>query len=129
MLTYESMVTPTLENIVCLMIAATTEEKCWRQTLLSWPIQRGGFFDYDIDALMFTASESSEHRAWDEMYIGCVELAKIMGKIYDEMYSANARKKSPESKSRTVEELASNMSNWHCKFKKAGRSSHPCDSV
>jgi hypothetical protein len=87
------------------------------------------FPDYDIDALMFTVSEDPECRSWDEMYVVCIELAKIMGKIYDELYSTNGRKKPPELKSRTVEELASSLTNCHGRFKKAGRSPQNCNSV
>jgi hypothetical protein len=76
------------------------------------------FPDYDIDAVMFTASKIPEHRPWDIVYIGSIKLAQIMGQVYDEVYSTRARQKSPDMKSRTIEDLASTLSHWHYEFKK-----------
>jgi hypothetical protein len=77
------------------------------------------FPEYDIDAIMFTASEIPEHRPWDLVYIGTTQLARIMGQVYDEVYSTRARLRSPEMMSQTVEDLASSLFHWHCEFKKA----------
>jgi hypothetical protein len=76
------------------------------------------FPDYDIDAVIFTASKIREHRPWDIVYIGTIRLGQILGQVYDEVYSTKARRKSPEMKSRTIEDLSSTLSHWHHEFKK-----------
>ena len=81
------------------------------------------FSDHDIDTPMFTISEIPEHRPWDDMFARCVLLSQIIGRIYDEVYSAKARLKSPEMKVRMVEELASSLYHWYHEFKKVSTTS------
>jgi hypothetical protein len=76
------------------------------------------FPDYDIDVEAFTLNQDQRFCAWDKVLVAFVELCKLQGQIYDELYSARARRQLPEIRSKIIEERASSLSAWYVGLKK-----------
>ncbi|KAE9381116.1 hypothetical protein N431DRAFT_1642 [Stipitochalara longipes BDJ] len=76
------------------------------------------FPDYDIDVEIFTLNQDSKFYAWDKVLIAFIELCKLQGQMYDELYSARARRQSLVTRARIVEERASSLFAWHVGLKK-----------
>jgi Fungal specific transcription factor domain len=76
------------------------------------------FPDYDIDVEIFAINRDTRFCAWDQVLIAFIELCKLQGQMYDELYSARARRQLPEIRSRIIEERASSLFAWHLGLKK-----------
>ncbi|PMD39479.1 hypothetical protein L207DRAFT_529455 [Hyaloscypha variabilis F] len=162
---YECLVTPTLENIQCLMMGAMKAQSdarpalCWtlvstgarlcqslgyhRESEVSrsppeladakrhvfWMLymidkimslnlgRASSFPDYDIDVEIFALNMDPRYCAWDKVLVAFIELCKLQGQMYDELYSARARCQSPEIRARIIEERASSLFAWHAGLK------------
>lgn len=75
------------------------------------------FPDYDIDVEVFEPSTDERFRAWDEVLIGFIGLCKLQGRMYDELYSARARRKSESVRRGVVDERAKSLDDWHRELK------------
>lgn len=75
------------------------------------------FPDHDIDVRIFAPSRDPRFWAWDKVLITFIELCKLQGQMYEELYSARARRELPESRSRIIEERVANLSAWHLSMK------------
>ncbi len=75
------------------------------------------FPDYDIDVDLCTPSTNPKFRPWDQAMVAFVEFSRLQGCMYDDLYSAKARRQQPEVRSRAIEELSSRFSSWHKSFK------------
>ncbi|KAH8762821.1 fungal-specific transcription factor domain-containing protein [Hyaloscypha finlandica] len=163
---YECLVTPTLENIQCLMMGAMKAQAdarpalCWTvvstgarlcqslgyhresevargppefadakrhvfwmlymiDKIMSLNLGRASSFpDYDIDVEIFVLNRDLSFCAWDMVLVAFIELCKLQGQMYDELYSARARRQSPEIRSSIVDERASSLFAWHVGLKK-----------
>ncbi|TVY94522.1 putative transcriptional regulatory protein [Lachnellula willkommii] len=163
---YECLVTPTLENIQCLMMGAMKAQGdarpslCW--TLVStgarlcqslgyhresevargppdladakrhvfWMLymidkimslnlgRASSFPDYDIDVEVFSPNPNPSFWAWDKVLMAFIELCKLQGQMYDELYSARARRQPPEMRSRLIQERSASLFAWHVSLKK-----------
>ncbi|KAH8585442.1 fungal-specific transcription factor domain-containing protein [Bisporella sp. PMI_857] len=158
---YEFLVTPTLENIQCLMMGGDARPSlCW--TLVSggarlcqslgyhreaevargppeqadakrhifWMLymidkvmslylgRASSFPDYDIDVEIFPPNQDSRFWAWDKVLIGFIELCRLQGQMYEELYSVRARRELPETRLRMIEERVSSLFAWHVSLKK-----------
>ncbi|TVY31773.1 putative transcriptional regulatory protein [Lachnellula subtilissima] len=163
---YECLVTPTLENIQCLMMGAMKAQGdarpslCW--TLVStgarlcqslgyhresevargppdladakrhvfWMLymidkvmslnlgRASSFPDYDIDVEVFSPNPNPRFWAWDKVLMSFIELCKLQGQMYDELYSARARCQPPEMRSRLIQERSASLFAWHVSLKK-----------
>ncbi len=78
------------------------------------------FPDYDIDVQIFALNQDQRFFAWDKVLVAFIELCKLQGQMYDELYSARARRQLPETKARIIEERASSLFAWHVGMKQVG---------
>jgi hypothetical protein len=76
------------------------------------------FPDHDIDVEIFAPKRDPRFSAWDKVLIAFIELCKLQGQMYDELYSARARRELPEVRSRMIEERAASLFAWHVRLKK-----------
>lgn len=76
------------------------------------------FPDYDIDVEIFQPNPDVKFWAWDKVLIAFVELCKLQGQMYDELYSARARGESPETRSNLIQERSASLDSWYADFKK-----------
>jgi len=76
------------------------------------------FPDYDIDVEIFQPNPDAQFWAWDKVLIAFIELCKLQGQMYDELYSARARRQPPEMRSRLIQERSASLFAWHVNFKK-----------
>lgn len=76
------------------------------------------FPDYDIDVEIFALYQDLRFCAWDKVLVAFIELCRLQGQIYDELYSARARRELPEARARIIEERASSLFAWHIDLKK-----------
>ena len=82
------------------------------------------FPDYDIDVEIFVLNRDLSFCAWDKVLVAFIELCKLQGQMYDELYSARARRQSPEIRSRIIDERASSLFAWHVGLKRVKPTSH-----
>ena len=78
------------------------------------------FPDYDIDVEIFTLNMDPRYCAWDKVLVAFIELCKLQGQMYDELYSARARRQSQDIRARIIEERASSLFAWHAGLKNVG---------
>jgi hypothetical protein len=76
------------------------------------------FPDYDIDVEIFALNQDLRFCAWDKVLVAFIELCRLQGQIYDELYSARARRELPEVRARIIEQRASSLFTWHVGLKK-----------
>jgi Fungal specific transcription factor domain len=76
------------------------------------------FPDYDIDVEIFALNQDLRFCAWDKVLVAFIELCRLQGQIYDELYSARARRELPEIRARIIEQRASSLFAWHVGLKK-----------
>lgn len=76
------------------------------------------FPDYDIDVEIFALNQYLRFCAWDKVLVAFIELCRLQGQIYDELYSARARRELPEIRARIIEQRASSLFAWHVGLKK-----------
>ncbi|CAG8982799.1 hypothetical protein HYALB_00001080 [Hymenoscyphus albidus] len=76
------------------------------------------FPDHDIDADMFTLTENLITRPWDLVWCQIIEISRVMGRIYDELYSVRAQNALPDSKSQMIEVLHTALSSSLIEIKK-----------
>jgi hypothetical protein len=76
------------------------------------------FPDYDIDVEIFALNQDLRFCAWDKVLVAFIELCRLQGQIYDELYSARARRELPEVRARIIEQRASSLFAWHVGLKK-----------
>lgn len=76
------------------------------------------FNDHDIDAEMFTPNQDPGILPWDLVWVSLIEISRIMGRIYDELYSVRAQHAHPETKSKMIDELYVDLSNSLVNIKK-----------
>jgi hypothetical protein len=76
------------------------------------------FPDYDIDVRIFALNQDPRFRPWDKVLVAFIELCKLQGQMYDELYSARARGQPPETRSRIIEERAASIFAWHVGLKR-----------
>jgi hypothetical protein len=79
------------------------------------------FPDYDIDVEIFHPNLDPRFGAWDKVLIAFIELCKLQGQMYDELYSARARRQPSETRSRLIQERSASLFAWHVNFKKVDR--------
>jgi hypothetical protein len=82
------------------------------------------FPDYDIDVEIFVLNRDLSFCAWDTVLVAFIELCKLQGQMYDELYSARARRQSPEIRSRIIDERASSLFAWHVGLKRVKSTSY-----
>jgi len=75
------------------------------------------FPDYDIDVEVFALNQDPRFYAWDKVLVAFIELCKLQGQMYDELYSARARRQSHDIRARIIEERASGLYAWHIGLK------------
>jgi hypothetical protein len=76
------------------------------------------FPDYDIDVEIFALNQDLRFCAWDKLLVAFIELCRLQGQMYDELYSARARRELPEARARIIEQRASSLLAWHVGLKK-----------
>lgn len=76
------------------------------------------FPDHDIDAEMFTPNQTPGYLPWDLVWIQLIEISRVMGRIYDELYSVRAQHTQPDTKSEMIERLYVALSNSLVNIKK-----------
>lgn len=82
------------------------------------------FPHYDIDVEIFVLNRDLSFCAWDKVLVAFIELCKLQGQMYDELYSARARRQSPEIRSRIIDERASSLFAWHVGLKRVKPTFH-----
>jgi hypothetical protein len=76
------------------------------------------FPDYDIYVELFALNQDPRFCAWDRVLVAFIELCRLQGQMYDELYSARARRALPEVRSRIIEDRASSLFAWHVGLKR-----------
>lgn len=75
------------------------------------------FPDNDIDVKLFSPGPDSRFRPWDHAFLAFIEFSKLQGRIYDELYSSQAQKALPETRTQVVQTLSKDFFSWHTDFK------------
>lgn len=76
------------------------------------------FQDYDIDVQYNSISKDPQLKPWDMIAVLSIELAKIQGQVYDELYSARASKKSREERNASIDRLSKDLFEMKNKYGK-----------
>lgn len=69
--------------------------------------------DFDIDAEYDEPSSDPATRPWDEAFAASIKLAEIKGSIYNELYSAAAKKISDSERMIRINELEATLKKCH----------------
>lgn len=68
--------------------------------------------DFEIDALQPALSIDPGRRPWDENFVSALELARIQGRIYDQLYSPSALKAAKEQRANIIMALEKDLDDW-----------------
>lgn len=89
--------------------------------IMSLNIGRASSFpDHDIDVEVFSPNPDPKFSAWDKVLVAFIELCRLQGQMYDELYSARARRQPPELRSRLIQERSTSLFAWRVKLKEVG---------
>ncbi|PGH27088.1 hypothetical protein AJ80_01275 [Polytolypa hystricis UAMH7299] len=70
------------------------------------------FQDYDIAVELPKPSPNPKHRPWSYLYTSWISYSRIVGQIYERLYSVRAQSESGDVRARHVTELASEVEHW-----------------
>lgn len=68
--------------------------------------------DNDVNARLPATSADPGLRAWDEASLAYIQLAKIQGRIYNDLYCASALQRPETDRQASIDELNSKLSEW-----------------
>lgn len=63
------------------------------------------FRDYDIDCDYFSVSSDPRLAPWDLANIACIKVGSVQSRMYDQFYSATAKRQSPDQRAQAAEEI------------------------
>lgn len=85
---------------------------------LSLTLGRGSNFrDYDIDCDYFSVSPDPRLAPWDLANIACIKVGSVQSRIYDQFYSATAKRQSPDQRAQVAEEIVIEIHRLHDELK------------
>lgn len=72
--------------------------------------------DYDVDAEMFQVSPEPSVAVWDKASVAIMELCRIQGLIYQDLYSIQALGATAERRAQNVNALSQRLERWYRGF-------------
>ncbi|KAH0846866.1 hypothetical protein FOPE_11223 [Fonsecaea pedrosoi] len=77
--------------------------------------------DFEIDTGYPAISTDPGAQLWDQATVISIQLARLQGQIYDRLYSPSAQKASHSERERRIDDLASQLEEWHIETRKTMR--------
>ncbi|OAG43495.1 hypothetical protein AYO21_02432 [Fonsecaea monophora] len=74
--------------------------------------------DFEIDTGYPAISTDPGAQLWDQATVISIQLARLQGQIYDRLYSPSAQKASHSERERRIDDLASQLEEWHIETRK-----------
>lgn len=69
--------------------------------------------DSEVDTWYPRISPDAAFKGWDDLFILGIEFAKLQGHIYDQLYSAAARRASRTEQDQAVNQLSDRLQSWY----------------